>query len=309
MNSRPEHERLFDEITNKLYELSNKSNLSIDSAAEEGTRQHMLEKMQGQIRKFQNDLQGTQDELRDKIKNLENLQYHQGDLGQQMLLLSEQLNHERNTNSKLNADLAKSLELSLQLQLEIQGLKSRTHQNHLEEKKYSQSLVEKLMGLQNEVELQKALKDEMDLELDKAKASFLKQQETWLEEKAQFQMTLDQLTQMMSQLTEQIDLKNIHIKSLNDELSNISSSFEELEASANKQNDVLKTLMETAETKIIEMKMALDRKSLECKDYYNHLQQSLTQCSLLKSENSNLKDHIEKMNIYIQQTQNEIEGI
>ncbi len=315
MNSRPDHERLFDEISNKLNELSYKSNHGFDITAEAGTRQQMLEKMQGQIRRFQTDLQAAQDEMHDrissKIKNLENMQYQQGDLGQQMLLLSEQLNTERNTNSKLNSDLAKSLEVSLQLQLEIQGLKSRSHQSHLEEKKYSQSLMENIKSLQNEVELQKALKDETDLELDKAKASFLKQQDTWLEEKKQLQNQIqqtlnekDQVTQFLAQMNEQIDLKNQHINSLNEEISNISNSFEELEASARKQNEVLKHLMETAETKIIEMKMAMDRKGLECKDYYSHLQQSLTQCSLLKSENLNLKDHIEKMNEYIQQTQN-----
>lgn len=280
----------------------------------------MLEKMQGQIRRFQTDLQAAQDEMHDrissKIKNLENMQYQQGDLGQQMLLLSEQLNSERNTNSKLNTDLAKSLEISLQLQLEIQGLKSRSHQSYLEEKKYSQSLMENIKSLQNEVALQKALKEETDLELDKAKASFLQQQDTWQTEKKQIQNQIqqtlnekDQLTQLLAQMNEQIDLKNQNINLLNEELSNISSSFEVLEASARKQNEVLKNLMETAETKIIEMKMAMDRKALECKDYYSHLQQSLTQCSLLKSENLNLKDHIEKMNEYIQQTQSTQESV
>lgn len=276
----------------------------------------MLEKMQGQIRRFQHDLQGAQDELRDKIKNLENVQCHQGDLGQQLRLLSEQLNTERNTNSKLNADLAKSLELSLHLQLEIQGLKARTQQSQAEEKKYSQSLMEKLKALQNEVELQKALKNETDLELDKAKASFLQQQDAWTEERKQLQarreqmgLEKDQITQLLAQMNEQLDLKNQHIKSLNDEIENISNSFEELEQSARQQNEVLKNLMATAESKIIEMKMALDRKTLECKDYYSHLQQSLTQASLLKSENLNLKDHIEKMNEYIQQTQNTPDGI
>lgn len=284
MNSRPEHERLFDEISSKLNELSflsnTKPNNNIDVTQDAGTRQEMLEKMQGQIRRFQSDLQVAQDELRDKIKNLENVQYQQTDISHQMRLLSEQLNNERNANSKLNTDLAKSLELSLQLQLEIQGLKARAQQNQQEEKKYSQSLVEKMKSLQNEADLQKALKEETDLELDKAKASFLKQQDSWIEEKKQFQI----------------------------QISSISSSFEELEESARKQNEVLKNLMETAETKIIEIKMALDRKTLECADYYSHLQQSLTQSSLLKSENQNLKEHIEKINQYIQQTQNISEG-
>jgi predicted nucleic acid-binding Zn-ribbon protein len=309
MNSRPEHERLFDEICNKLNELSHKSNIGPDLGLE-GTRQQMLEKMQGQIRRFQSDLEGAQDELRDKIKNLENVQYQQNDMGTQMRLLSEQLNQERNTNTKLNTDLAKSLELSLQLQLEIQGLKARSQQVHIEEKKYNQSLLEKLKGLQNEVELHKALKDETDLELDKAKASFMQQQESWQGEKSQLQIQIqeavsqkDQISLLLGQMNEQINEKNQQIAALNEEIQNVSGSFEELEQSAQKQTLVLKNLMETAETKIVEMKMALDRKSLECQDYYSHLQQSLTQAGILKSENANLKDHIEKINQYVQEVQ------
>lgn len=249
-------------------------------------KQQMLEKMQGQIRRFQNDMEGAQEELRDKIKNLETVQYHQNDLGQQFKTVSEQLNQERANNSKLNSDLAKSLELSLQLQLEIQGLKARNQQAQQEEKKYSQSLMETIKGLQNEVELGRAVKDEVDIELDKAKNNFQQQQEFWQAEKGE--------------LKKHIEEQDGQIEFLNEEIEKLSAAFSELENSAQKQNTVLKNLMETAETKIVEMKMALDRKAVECQDYYSHLQQALTQASLLKSENANLKEHIEKINEFIQ---------
>lgn len=305
MNSIPEHERLFDEICNKLNELSNKNDKGPDMEAM--TKQQTLEKMQGQIRRFQDDLQGVQEELRDKVKTIENVQYHQNDLNEQLKNISEQLSQERTTNTKLNADLAKSLELSLQLQLEIQALKSRTQQAQQEDKKYAHSLLEKIKALQNEIELNKALKEEVDHELDKAKTSFHQQQENWLKEKQELKKNLEEAnadrhgtSQVLAQMNQQMEEKNLEIANLNEEIEKISAAFEELHSSAQKQKEVLKNLMETAESKIVEMKVALDRKATECQDYYTHLQQSLTQCSLLKSENANLKEHIEKINQYIQ---------
>src|SRR4051812_29371856 len=120
MNFIPEHERLFEEISNKLNELSQKKGPDM-----EATKQQALEKMQGQIRRFQSDLEGAHTELRDKIRNLENVQYGQNEINHQLKTLGDQLGQERAINTKLNSDLAKSLELSLQLQLEIQALKSR----------------------------------------------------------------------------------------------------------------------------------------------------------------------------------------
>jgi predicted nucleic acid-binding Zn-ribbon protein len=287
MNFIPEHERLFDEICNKLNELSLRTEKGPDM---EATKQQTLEKMQGQIRRFQNDLEGAHEELRDKIRNLETVQYSQNDLNQQLKTLGEQLSQERTINTKLNTDLAKSLELSLQLQLEIQALKARSQQVQTEEKKYSQSLVESVKALQNEVELVKALKEEVEIELDKAMTTFHQQQDQWKVEKSALQETW---TKEKEALIEEN-------KFLNDEIQKLSDAFEELEDTAQKQNEVLKSIMETAESKIVEMKMAFDRKAMECQDYYAHLQQSLTQASLLKQENANLKEHIEKINQYIQ---------
>ncbi len=275
MNLIPEHERLFDEICSKLNELSNKKGPDMEAM----TKQQTLEKMQGQIRRFQSDLEGAHEELRDKIKNLESVHYTQNEINQQLKTLGEQLSQERATNTKLNTDLAKSLELSLQLQLEIQAVKTRAQQTQSEDKKYNQSLVESIKALQNEVELVKALKEEVETELEKAMTTFHEQNEAWKKEKA---LLLEEN------------------KFLNDEIGKLSNAFEELENSAQKQNEVLKNLMETAEGKIVEMKLALDRKVMESQDYYTHLQQSLTQTSLLKQENANLKEHIEKINQYLQ---------
>ena len=54
--------------------------------------------------------------------------------------------------------------------------------------------------------------------------------------------------------------------------------------------------MEAAEKKIMDYKMALDKKTLEAQDYYGHLQQTVTQVALLKKENSQLRDYVNRMN-------------
>jgi hypothetical protein len=73
--------------------------------------------------------------------------------------------------------------------------------------------------------------------------------------------------------------------------------------SALQQNEALKNLTQIAETKIVEMKMALDKKSLEAQDYFSHLQQTLSQSVILKQENTALKEYVAKLNYYHQQAQ------
>jgi regulator of replication initiation timing len=58
-----------------------------------------------------------------------------------------------------------------------------------------------------------------------------------------------------------------------------------------------------AEKKIVELKMGLDKKMAEAQDYYSHLQQALSQVSILRQENSALKDYISKLTNLHQQTQ------
>lgn len=300
-----EHEKIFDEICNKLNELT-----THHQGEEPMPPQPKYEQMQVQMKKFHTELKGSQEELREKIKSLENVSYGPETLNEQSKLLADQLSAERSNNTKLSGDLAKSLELSLQLQLEIQGLKARALQMQSEEKKFSQGLFEKNKQLLRDLELSQALKDETALELVKAKNAFVKEQNLWNEQCERFEQQIQtlqtekqELHQTVDELKATIDLRDQTIASLNQEIEKISTSFNEVEASAEQQNDVMKNLMDVAESKIVEMKLALDKKSLEAQDYYSHLQQALTQLGVLKQENAALKEYVSKLNYYHQQAQ------
>ena len=88
-----------------------------------------------------------------------------------------------------------------------------------------------------------------------------------------------------------------------EELKTISDSLLEFENHSQQQNQIMKDLSSVAEKKIVELKIALDKKSLEAKDYYSHLQQSLSQVAILKKENSALKDYITKITALHNQSQ------
>lgn len=304
-SSSPDHEKLFDEICNKLNELSTQN-----QEGEPLPPQPKYEQMQVQMKKFHSELQGSQEVLLEKIKSLENVSYGPETLDAQLKQLADQLSAERANNTKLSSDLAKSLELSLHLQLEIQGLKARALQMQSEEKKYSQALFEKNKILQRDLDLNQALKEETAMELAKAKNAFSKEQNLWEEQRDQLENQIQglktekyELEQTVEELKATVVEKDETISSLNEEIEKISASFNEVETSAQKQNDVLKNLMSVAETKIIEMKLALDKKALEAQDYYSHLQQALTQLGVLKQENAALKEYVSKLNYYHQQAQ------
>ncbi|MGZ3770751.1 MAG: hypothetical protein ACXVCP_06255 [Bdellovibrio sp.] len=301
-----EHEKIFDEICNKLNELSTHHH----HGEEPMQAQPKYEQMQVQMKKFHTELKGSQEELREKIKSLENVSYGPETMDEQSKQLADQLAAERVNNTKLSGDLAKSLELSLQLQLEIQGLKARALQMQSEEKKYSQALFEKNKQLQRDLDLSQALKDETAMELLKAKSAFVKEQQLWEEQTEKFEKNIaaletdkQELYQTVDELRATLDSRDQTIQSLHQEIEKISTSFSEVEASAQQQSDVLKNLMSVAETKIVEMKLALDKKSLEAQDYYSHLQQALTQLGVLKQENAALKEYVSKLNYYHQQAQ------
>lgn len=303
--SASDHDKIFDDICNKLNDLSTSTN-----GEENHAPQAKYEQMQTQMKKFHSELKDSQEELLEKIKTLGSVSYGPETINIQTQQLADQLGAERVTNAKLSADLAKSLELSLQLQLEIQGLKARSMQMQTEEKKYSQTLFEKTKVLQRDLDLCNALKDEIALEMLKAKNAFVQEHQLWVEKHANSEKEMQQLKSAKSEVEEHVEeLKNIialrdeKIESLHQEIENISKSFNEVESSAQQQNDVLKNLMEVAESKIIEMKVALDKKALEAQDYYSHLQQSLTQSGVLKQENAALKEYVAKLNYYHQQAQ------
>jgi chromosome segregation ATPase len=266
--------------------------------------------MQGQLKRFQTDMQGTNEELLVKIKSLESVNYSQNDISGQMRQITEQLNNERMTNSKLGADLAKSLELCLQLQLEIQGLKARSMAVQTEDKKFSNSLIEKNRTLQRDLELTQVLKDEISMEMAKAKSAMQKEQAAWIEKDLQSLNVIAELNKekaemliAIDELNAVIDEKDQQIHNLSLEIEKMSSALNDLESSAHQQTEVLKNLMGVAESKIVEMKMALDKKQMEAADYYSHLQKALAQVGVLSQENVTLKDYVNKLNYYHQQAQ------
>jgi chromosome segregation ATPase len=283
---REDHERLFDEICNKLKELSVRPAPAVESSMEQSEK---FEKMQTQIKRFQQDLVSVEGSLMDKIKSIESLQHHQVDANQQLRLLSDQLHTERQINVKLNSDLSKSLEINLQLQLELQSSRNRFQQFQMDEKKYSSALQEKSQALQKELELMTVLKDETQLEYSKAKNEF-----------ASVRSDLESENQELLERNEELLKENQELLAnnslLNADLEKMSSAMNELEEFRKKQNEALKNLMEAAEKKIMDYKMALDKKTIEAQDYYGHLQQTVTQVALLKKENSQLRDYVNRMN-------------
>lgn len=289
MNTTPEHEKLFDEICNKLNELSHRDDISLPQT-------NKFEKMQTQIKKFHSDLLDTQDEFRNKIKSLESLQVSKSEHNSQLRMITEQLQAERNINTKLNADLVKSNEIALHLQLEMQGLKTRAQQIQNEERKYNLQLQEKIKNTQKDLELNDALKEELTLELAKTKNQYQMDRDEWFREKEKISATVEELNQKM------LD-KDDQIRALNGQIEDLQGSLNEIEEASHKQNENMKNLMTVAENKIVELKMGYDKKHLESQDYYNHLQQGLTQINLLKQENTNLKEYVAKVNQFLQQQQ------
>jgi len=129
----PEHEKIFNEICNKLNELS-----QVEETKSSKDRVTQLEKMHNQIKNFQFDLMATHEDMQLKIHTLEQMTTSNSDLTMRVQELTEMLNQERAHNSKLSTDLARSLDLSLKLQLEIQEIKTRALQAQIEDRKIHQ---------------------------------------------------------------------------------------------------------------------------------------------------------------------------
>lgn len=283
MLEKPNHEKLFDEICGKLSELSLRT--------EAANSEEKINRMQISLQKSQEELKTAQFEIFEKMKSIDQHSVGPHDLTKEIKKISDQLEQERNSSSKLSVDLAKSLELNLKLQFEMEEVRSKMSQSLTEEKKHNNYLAEKNKNLQHEVELTQALCNETKLELLKSK---------------------DRITGQQSEMQEhihQVDQRDNLIQSLKTDLENrledinkLSESLEQFEAHSHLQSSALKELSEVAEKKLIELKMALDKKSVECQDYYSHLQQSMSQAAVLRQENSALKDYIAKIS-QLQQTQ------
>lgn len=291
---KPNHEKLFDEICNKLSELSHSTQ---GQNEEPQLDEHKFDRIQTQIKKFQDSLSDTNSRLTEKIKSLENVTYAHSDLTDQLKQLTEQLNYERTVNTKLSADLAKSLELCLQLQLEIQSIKNKAITVQNEERKYSQSLLEKIKSLMFELEGSKNETTQLRLEIEK-----LQKTRAQLEDQnKKIEADRQELLVANESLIENIKEKDQQIEKLNADLETLSQSLNEVENVTLKQTESFKNLTVVAEAKIIELKMALDKKITEQADFTSRNENLTNQIQLVRQENNSLRDYINKLTAYQQQ--------
>lgn len=297
----PDTERLFDEIAGKLNELSTRG--GPESPADR------VERLQGQLRKSQDEWKSAQNMMQERMANFEHFSTSQNDLSQEIRRLSDLLEQERQNNSKTSADLAKALELNLKLQFDIEEVRTKAGQLVAEERKHNQFLVEKNRGLGTEIELSHAMNQEVRLELGKAREKFLNDQNQWSEDKTALDQTIQARKEELEMSQLKIDETEIALRRKEsefqkkseecvthmEEIHGLNEALKAFEEHAHSQNEAMKQLTSTAEKKLIEMKLALDKKIIESNDYYSHLQQALTQVQILRQENSALKEYIQKL--------------
>ncbi len=301
MKTVPDHEKLFDEICGKLNELSQKPEYRGDIMASNWNER--IEKMQMQLKKNQEDLLQSQNDLEEKLTSMDHLNVTQNDINLELKRVGEQLDQERQNNSKLSTDLARSLELNLKLQFEIEEIRSKANQVLNEEKKHNQYLSDKNKNISHELELSQALCHDTRIELSKALEKFQDDQKNWIGSKLNFENKIEELKVLIEDSQNEIDGLKAQVDQKESELNQVSDSFLQFESHAQQQAELLKNISAVAEKKIIELKMALDKKTAEAQDYYSHLQHALTQVSVLKQENSSLKDYITKLAALHQQNQ------
>ncbi len=317
----PEHEKLFDEICGQLNELSQKRQKVNDRAEDIEVQEidltlaqtkspafsERMEKMQTNFRKSQEDLKTAQNEITEKIKALDSMSFAHNDLSREVKRLSEQLDQERINNSKLSTDLAKSLEMNLRLQFEIEEIRSKANQHLTEEKKHNQFLQDRLKSTSHELELSQALSNETRLELAKAKEKFQLENQNWSNEKRNFQSEIADQAAIIDEKKQQIQQFRDELEMKGNEFQKAADTIKEYEMHTNQQHEMMKTLSEVAEKKMIELKIALDKKTIESQDYYSHLQQAMTQIHVLRQENHALKDYIAKLSsLHQQRNQTEV---
>ena len=269
----PDHEKLFDEICGKLHELSHQSvNQNDNSALSE-----RLETMQVHLRRSQEELKTAQREIQDKIDSLNTLNFSNNDLSQELKRVSEQLEQERATNSRMSTDLAKALEMNLRLQFEIEEARSKSSHT-------INSLQEKVKTLTHEMELADALATENKIEQSKAKDKFQDLSGEVLSLKQQ----LAEKNKTIEDMQADLDARSIEAKALTE-------SLDQYDAHTLKQEEMIRGLSDVAEKKLIELKLALDKKTSETVNYHSHLQQTMTQVHVLRQENAALKDYVSKV--------------
>ncbi len=321
-SSIPEHERLFDEICGKLNELSQKTETRLEVKTEtagfrmesnldrpnEKTNER-FDKLQSQLRRTQDDWKVAQEQIQERMKSFETFSLVQGEMSQEIRRMTEMLESERQNNVRLSTDLARALELNLKLQFDIEESRARAAQLVNEERKHNSFLVEKNKSLSNEIELAQALNQDIREELSKAREKYQLDLSQWNQEKSgssnkvseqsekieALELRVDELDNFCRVKDRAMEAKEKEIKDLNEEAQTLTETVEGFEAHANQQNDMIRRLSAAAEQKMVELKLALDKKSIESNDYYSHLQQALTQIQVLKQENSALKEYVSKI--------------
>ena len=227
-----------------------------------------LEKMHNQLKNFQVDLMNNHEDMKLKIDALQKMTTSNSDLTVRVQELTEMLNQERSHNSKLSTDLARSLDLSLKLQLEIQDIKSKAMQAQIDDRK---QYLENYENVQFDFQKQKTL-----------------------------------LLEANDDLLQDLKSKETQIQELQNQINSLEKSMTEIETTTHEQAETIKHLMTVAETKIVELKLSLDRAHADVENNKGSNQQLLNQVEVLKKENFVLKDYINKMSQFQQQQQQQI---
>jgi hypothetical protein len=193
--------------------------------------------------------------LQNKIGNLENLSINGDDSSPELSHLSHQLEQERQTNSKLNTDLAKSLELNLKLQFEIEEIRKKANQI--------------IYKFQNE-------------------------QSQWQSEKNNLTNMSNELRTLAEKRLDEINALTLELNNKNEETEKIAEALSSFESQSLEQQNLICNLSEVAERKIVELKIGLDKKMAESHDLNSRLQQATSQTLALKQENHALREYIGK---------------
>lgn len=289
INNIPEHERLFSEICGKLKELSDRQ----ESGIAEGSLAK-IEKMQSQLKKSQDELIEVYSQIQNKIQSFDEMSFQNENRDEEIQKLTDQLESERSTNTKLSTDLAKALELNLKLQLEVEESRSKSSLAIQEEKKYNHFLNEKVKSLTHELELNEALKQEAHRELNRAKEALQEASKNWELTHLSLKSEAARARSLLEEQNSSLLVLESELKNKESEIQKLSVNFSEYDNHLQQQSETIAKLSDVAEKKLIELKVALDKKTLECQDYYSHLQKALTQINILKQENLALKDYFQK---------------
>jgi chromosome segregation ATPase len=247
------------------------------------------------LHKFQDQLRQTQTLMLETLKPQNSKDYLQVSLQNELDKITDQLGKERAQNSKLSADLSRSLELNLKLQFEVEEIRVKANQLLKEEQGSNNSLQEKIKKISHEKELSEAVIHDLKSELNKAKDCYQSELEKKTQEIHHLSTQIEKLTHDLNQSERSKKLLEQAIEDLRHDKHGLSSSLDEYKKHAEEQSQVLKTMSELAQAKMLEVQAALHKKSAESRDYQSHLQQVLVQLDILKQENQTLKDYFNKL--------------